>query len=134
MPFTESLFLLLTVGCFYAAKREWWWTAGIIGALASATRVTGILLLPALVLLYWQTYRTLRPRTNFLPLLLIPTGLLSFMYFLYFITGNPLAFKDIAAVWGRHPKFFLLPLLDYLWIHCNSPAPGISGYLFLRQR
>ena len=114
LPLTESLFLLLTVGSFYAAKREYWWTAGVVGALASATRVTGILLLPALVLLYWQTYRSLRPRTNLLALLLIPSGLLSFMWFLYSITGNPLAFKDIVVVWGRQPRFFLLPLLDYL--------------------
>lgn len=114
MPLTESLFLLLTIGSFYAAKRESWVMAGVLGALASATRVTGVLLLPALAVLYWQTYRTFRPQWNFLPLLLIPSGLLSFMYYLYLITGNPFAFKDITAAWGRKPGFFLLPLLEYL--------------------
>jgi hypothetical protein len=114
LPMTESLFLLLTVGSFYAAKRERWLLAGLLGALASATRITGILLLPALILLYWQTYHTLRPRLNLLPLLLIPTGLLAFMYHLYCLTGNPLAFKDITAAWGRQPGFFLMPLLVYL--------------------
>jgi hypothetical protein len=114
LPLTESLFLFLTVGCFYAAKREAWLTAGIIGALASATRITGVMLLPALALIYWQTYRTLRPRLNFLPLLLIPTGLLAFMFFLYGITGNAFAFKDIQVAWGRKPSFFLKPLFDYL--------------------
>ena len=114
LPLPESLFLFLTVGCFYAAKREAWLMAGVLGALASATRITGVLLLPALALIYWQTYRTLRPRLNFLPLLLIPTGLLAFMFFLYRITGNAFAFKDIGATWGRKLAYFPKPLFKYL--------------------
>lgn len=114
LPLTESLFLCLTVGCFYAAKREAWLTAGVLGALAAATRFAGLLLLPALVCLYWQTYRTLRPRINILPLLLIPTGLLAFMLLLYRNTGNAFAFKDIGVAWGRQPGFLLKPLLTYL--------------------
>jgi hypothetical protein len=114
LPLTESLFLLLTVGSFYAAKRERWWIAGLLGALASATRITGVLLLPALALVYWETYRTLKPRLNFLPLLLIPTGLLSFMLFLYRTTGNAFAFRDITVeAWGRRPQFFLRTLFSY---------------------
>jgi hypothetical protein len=114
IPMTESLFLLLTVGSFYAAKRERWLVAGLCGALASATRSTGVLLLPALAVLYWETYRTLRPRWNFLPLLLVPAGLLSFMWYLHAITGNAFAFKDILVVWGRKPAFFLSTLFEYL--------------------
>jgi Gpi18-like mannosyltransferase len=114
IPLTESLFLLLTIASFYAAKRERWLIAGLIGALASATRSTGVLLLPALAILYWETYRTFRPRWNFIPLLLIPTGLLSFMYFLHATTGNAFAFKDILVTWGRKPTFFLFTLFEYL--------------------
>jgi Mannosyltransferase (PIG-V) len=33
--YTESLFLFLTVGAFYAARRGWWARAGIAGALAA---------------------------------------------------------------------------------------------------
>ena len=115
VPITESLFLMLTAGSIYAARRERWLVAGLLGAVASATRLTGVLLLPTLVLLYWETYRTFRPRLNFLPLLLIPTGLAAFMYFLYVITGNPLAFKDIIVeAWHRKPQFFLVTLAGYL--------------------
>jgi Gpi18-like mannosyltransferase len=114
VPMTESLFLLLTVASFYAAKREQWLVAGLCGALASATRVTGILLFPTLAVLYWETYRTLKPRWNFLPLLLAPVGLLSFMWYLHAITGNALAFKDILVTWGRKPTFFLMTLFEYL--------------------
>jgi hypothetical protein len=113
LPMTESLFLLLTVGSFYAARRERWWTAGVLSAMASATRVTGVVLLPALAVLYWQQHRG-RPRADALKLLLIPLGLLSFMYYLDLITGDALAFRHVLGSWGRQSGFFLRPLFEYL--------------------
>ena len=113
LPWTESLFLCLAVGCVYAAKRDAWWLAGAVGALSTATRVSGVYLLPVLLILYVQKHG-LRVRANALGLLLIPTGLLAFSLYLYLITGNPLAFKDILVTWGRRSGFFLGPLLDYL--------------------
>ena len=43
-PYTESLFLALSVGCLYAARRSAWLLAGYLGAMASLTRSTGLLL------------------------------------------------------------------------------------------
>lgn len=118
LPLSESLFLMLTVASFYFAKAERWWLAGLCGALASATRVTGVLLLPALAVLYWEMYRPLRPvralRKDGLALLLVPTGIGSFMVYLHVITGNALAFKDAQAAWGRKFGYFFTPLFDYL--------------------
>jgi Gpi18-like mannosyltransferase len=115
LPLPEALFLMLTVGSFYLAKRERWWLAGLCGAFASATRTAGVLLLPALAILYWQTYRPLRPLRKDMPaLLLIPGGLVCFMIYLNAITGNPLAFGGAMAAWGREAGFFLRPLYDYL--------------------
>src|SRR5205085_4568702 len=54
---TESLFLLLSVGWFYAARREQWLAAGLTGAVASARRAIGIVLLRALLVLYLQRRR-----------------------------------------------------------------------------
>lgn len=123
LPLPESLFLMLTVGSFYFAKREKWWLCGLCGLLASATRTSGVLLLPALALLYWEMYRpikigkmgTLRTlRKDSLALLLIPGGLLAFMVYLHVITGNAFAFKGAMAAWGRKPGFFISPLYEYL--------------------
>jgi hypothetical protein len=113
LPQTESLFLLLTVGSFYAALRERWWLAGAVGALATATRFSGIFLLPALAVLYWQRHG-FRPRSNVLGLLLVPLGLLSFMLYLRMITGNAFAFKDVLAAWGRTTGFFMRTLFEYV--------------------
>lgn len=115
LPLPEALFLMLTVGSFYLAKRDKWWLAGLCGAFASATRTTGVLLLPALAVLYWQTHGSLRSwRKDILALLLIPAGLVSFMIYLKATTGNLFAFGDAMAAWGREAGFFLGPLFDYL--------------------
>lgn len=115
LPLTESLFLMLTVGSILSAKRGRWWTAGALGALASATRTTGVLLLPVLFVLYWQEHGLPRRlRADMLAPLVVPAGLVAFMLYLYAITGNAFAFKDAMSAWGREAGFFLRPLYDYL--------------------
>src|SRR5260370_9896434 len=47
-PYSESLFLALSITSFYFARRRHWLTSGILAALTSATRINGIVLLPAL--------------------------------------------------------------------------------------
>ena len=47
-PYTESLFLALSVGAFYAARRRRWVAAAALAVLAAATRSPGVLLVPAL--------------------------------------------------------------------------------------
>jgi len=113
-PFTESLFFLLTVACFYCAQRQMWWRAGTFGALASATRLAGLFLIPALLILYWQRYRGRRLRPQLMSFGLMPLGLIAFMIYLRQTTGNALAFFDIQAAWGHAPNFFLRPLFNYL--------------------
>jgi Mannosyltransferase (PIG-V) len=112
-PFTESLFLLLTVSSFYFARRECWWRAGLLGALASATRLAGIFLLPAFFIFYWRQNRSRRLSLRLLSLGLVPLGLIAYMIYLHSITGNAWAFLDIQAAWGHRPTFFLRSLIDY---------------------
>lgn len=56
-PYSESLFLLLSVTSFWAARRGKWPLAGAAGALAALTRNLGILLAPALALEAWHQWR-----------------------------------------------------------------------------
>ncbi|MDX6682487.1 MAG: hypothetical protein QOG94_2526, partial [Solirubrobacteraceae bacterium] len=82
--YSESLFLALSVGAVYAARRERWAWAGVLGALGAATRSAGVLLLVALLMLYlWDTGSPLRRprralRADALWLALVPLGLVAF--------------------------------------------------------
>ncbi len=44
VPYTESLFLLTTVGCFLALRHQRWFLAGVCGFLATLTRQLGVVL------------------------------------------------------------------------------------------
>lgn len=50
--YTESVFLALVVWSLYFARKRRWLLASLLAGLASATRVTGIVLLPALFVEY----------------------------------------------------------------------------------
>ena len=56
-PYSESLFLLLAVGAFYAARTGRWAWAGAAAAGAAATRSSGVLLLLPLAMLWWSSGR-----------------------------------------------------------------------------
>jgi hypothetical protein len=50
--YSESLYMALSVGLFLCARRGRWGTAALLGALASATRSSGVVLILPLLLLY----------------------------------------------------------------------------------
>jgi hypothetical protein len=104
LPWTESLFLLLSAACFLAALRERWWLAGALAALASITRLNGLFLLAALAMLLWQA-RARAPRSAWLALLLAPLAFAGFAAHLHALTGDALAFVHIQGAFARpaHP-------------------------------
>jgi hypothetical protein len=56
-PYNESLFLLLSLGCFAALERRRWALAGALGALAVLTRSAGLLLLIPFAYEWWRAQR-----------------------------------------------------------------------------
>ena len=117
--YTESLFLLLTVSAAYFALRQQWWAAGIAGALASATRTTGVLLV-VLVGFAWLeaqgwTLSRIRERSaweklgqavrtrwvTLIPILLIALGLALYMLYLGQTFGDPLAAIHAETGWRQ---------------------------------
>ncbi len=71
--YTESLFLALSLGAVYAARRERWPLAAFLGALATVTRVPGVLLVIPLAVMHLKTHR--RPDRGVWWLLLMPGAL-----------------------------------------------------------
>jgi Mannosyltransferase (PIG-V) len=100
--YTEALFLAFTTGSFWAGYiRRDLLLAGLLGALAAATRSFGVLLLIPLA------YEWLRNRQEFgwrgvWEMALVPTGLIGYMMFLWYQFGDPLLFaKAQATLWRR---------------------------------
>ena len=89
-PYTESLFLLLTLAAFLSAHEKRWWLAGTLGFLASLTRLQGIMLVVPLLYMYLRD-RSLHPsrlRPDVLGPVIIPLGAVLFMAYQYLVVGS----------------------------------------------
>ena len=100
--YTESLFLALTAGGFWAALvRRSFLLAGVLGALAAATRNVGVLLLIPL-LWEWVRYRREVGWRGLLGTGLVPTGLVAYAGYLWARFGDPLIFaRQQGEYWNR---------------------------------
>jgi hypothetical protein len=114
--YTESLFLALSAGTFYAARRERWALAGALGGLAAMTRVTGVLLVIPVVLLFLYGPRERiarspagprwRPRHGLDPQLLwvalIPAGAAAYVAYVALQGFDPLATMHVQQQFWSH--------------------------------
>jgi len=114
--YSESLFLALVLGCVLAARKQYWALAGILGALASLTRVNGLLLVPTLMVEAWLQYRvTRRINWRWLWIAAVGLGFATYLLINYRVTGNPFAFSPIME---EHWYKKLSPPwvgINYLW-------------------
>jgi hypothetical protein len=142
--YSEALYLALSVGLFYGARRGRFALVGVLAALAGATRSTGIvLLLPALIFYLYgpredrgpdrPLARGLAPRyrvrKNVLWLALAPIGLLLYMAYLGLAGGDALAPFHAQDVWGRH---FAGPYLG-IWDGIQAAFEGARQLLSMQQ-
>lgn len=131
VPYTEALFLAASVGTFLAARRGFWIRAGLWAAVASATRLVGILLLPTLALEIWLVWlRGKLPLTACLRaafgLVLAPLGLLLFMLHLWQRVGDPFAFLHAQSSF-KHSFMFPLHTLWHGISRSGRELWGIFG-------
>ncbi len=142
--YNESLFLALSVWAFLCARRGRFGSAAALGALASATRNTGVLLVVPVALLYlygpredrapdFLGARSLRPRYRLRPdgpwLLLIPAGLALYMAHLAIAGGDVLAPFHAQAAWSRH---FAGPLAG-VWDGAKAAFEGARQLLSMQR-
>lgn len=144
--YTEAPFLALTTGTFWAAYvRRDLLLAGILGALAAATRNLGVLLLMPLVYEWWRNREELGGRgfAGVASLALIPTGIAAYTVYLWVRFGDPLiSARQQGDYWGRTPtsplttfenawtaavegaRYWLDPALLFL---SSSPGPSLEA-------
>ncbi len=94
--YTESLFIALTLGCILAARKRLWLVAGLLGALACLTRLTGLMLPLVLLAEAVQQYRQERRFDwRWLWIALVPLGLICYLMINAHVAGDPLAFLTV---------------------------------------
>jgi hypothetical protein len=135
--YTESLFLLLTLLSFYFARKNQWLAAGICGGLASATRLIGIFILPALI---WERYAPFNFKNfngknlisglvtliKFPPVYLISSGLVTYMIYLQIFFKDFLYFWHVQGVFGAQRNgsgMVLLPQVFWRYFKILSSVP-----------
>lgn len=118
--YTEGLFFLLTFSSFYYLEKSNVLKASLLGLLASATRLVGVSLLPALIIE--------KRIKNKLPLLLIPLGLVVYMAYLQMEFKNAFYFLTAQAIFeqGRSTgEIILLPQVFYRYIKILTTTSGL---------
>ena len=117
--YTESLFLFLTIGCFYYARQGNWLPAGVLGMFASATRITGLVLIPSLLYEYFSAESRSKSGSirDIFFIGMISFGFLSYLIVNYIVFGNAFMFVELQrAHWSKYLAPPWKGLLSALWI------------------
>ncbi len=134
VPYTESLFALLTIATLLALHHRKLLSAALFCALLCATRPTGVLMIPVILVpcaqLLWQA-RSAPSRLEvlgqaLLPVAIAPLGLSLYMLYQYLVMGDALAFSHVQLLWGREwhgPLHWLIAGLS-AWDWANMLHPN----------
>jgi len=101
--YAEPLFLFLAIASASEAERRRWWRSGALATLAALTRPFGALAVIPLGYALWRS-RSEIPRSAVLALAGAPLAFLSWIAYLYALSGDPLRFAHVYAAWGSAPR------------------------------
>ena len=102
--YSESLFLLALVSAALALRSKRWIWAAVAAAVMTATRVNGVMFLPALALIGWDAASSNRERRWAVAAALAgAAGIGGYSWFVYSVSGNPFEWYDSITRWGYHP-------------------------------
>lgn len=133
--YSEALYLALSIGVFLCARRGRFAVAVLLASLAGATRSTGLVLVLALLIIYFYGPREdrepdrqkaewwrarYRPRKDLLWFFALPVGVLAYMGYLALSGGNALEPFHAQEVWSRH---FVGPYLG-IWDGAKAAFDG----------
>lgn len=103
--YSESLYLAFAVGAWWNAQRGRWWVAGMLCAGASLTRVNGVFLAAALLVLLMVRVARRQETFRVNKVLAVGVGTLgavAYLGYLWARTGDPLAWQHAQTEgWGR---------------------------------
>ena len=133
-PYTESLFLCLTLLSFYFMRRGSWWLAGVFAFLTTLTRVTGFFLLLPFCYEYLRQhhFKARKIRLDILSSLLIPAAFALFALYCYSLFHDPVPFmRAEGVIWSRElhdPSYGIIRAIDAI-----GRADGVLSFTALRN-
>ena len=137
-PYTESLFLLLSLGALLAARRRRWAVAGLLGLLAALTRSPGVLLalpLACEAVLQWREGPDRRVSVlaaRLLAPVATGAGLLLYLGFWLVRYDDPLRPVELQRTgWSKEASLPWHTLWDGLRIGTQLPGSYPGGYFAL---
>jgi len=146
VAYSESTFLLFALLAFYLFRIKRWVLGGLCGAVATATRVPGIMMLPALAWVAWRSSTDARDRAlAAFGVALAASGFAAYCTYIYVLTGHPFEWAATLQRWGYYPGGapWLAPVRlvgnlvthPYLYLTTERMAPydtlyGVTGLLF----
>ena len=101
--YTEALFCALAFGAVLAARRQRWLFAGLLGGLAAAARLTGLALLPFLLIELFYARHALRAvwQAVIAPVLIV-LGFLTYLLTNLLVLGDAFAFISVQRQHWSH--------------------------------
>lgn len=141
--YTESLFLLLVIMAFYTARKKQWVLAGLFVGLASATKLIGIFLLPAILLEFYLAYKQqFFSKKHLVSLCMMVflsiSGIVIYMGYLWKVYADPLFFIHAQPAFGANRsggEIILLPqvLFRYIKIFLTVPFSQYDFWIALLE-
>jgi Gpi18-like mannosyltransferase len=101
--YTEGLFLFLTASALICFENKQYIWASIFGALSTATRVTGLALIPAFLI---TSYKEKGAKLAYFSGIFIVVGLLSYLIYCWLKFDEPLAFIKVQKAWHPEQSFW----------------------------
>lgn len=111
IPYSESLFMLLTASALFSYRKGNYWAAALLSFLSATARPQGVLIGLYFVLDYlfardWRAWKKLLPAAG------AGIGISLYMIYLWHESGNPLVFLTAQQYWGR---FSDNPIQIFIW-------------------
>lgn len=130
--YTESLFFLFVITTFYAIRTKHTLRAIVIATLASATKVIGVFLIPALIIEKFSQLKTKKAKknpVNYLPFIFPIVGLISYMYYLHHKFFDAFYFLNAQPAFGAQrssDKIILIYQVIYRYIRMLITVEPLS--------
>ena len=124
--YTEGLFLLLTTAALRAFDQRKHVQAAVFGALATATRITGLALIPSMLIVAWREKRSSKA---YLAACCVGLGIAAFAAYCLWRFGNPVAFLDAQKGWRSSLGLDWLSWLKVLTFGVLGPIDSGNGFI-----